>query len=90
MRRTAEFAVDVAAQLPLHLKSLRKLRGLTQAEMAKRLRVGQSRYAMIEKNPGSVAFEQIFAILAILQADLMIRLRDLHKKSYTPKPGEDW
>lgn len=82
--------MDVAAQLALHLKSLRKHRGITQAEVARRLRVGQSRYAMIENNPGSVAFDQIFSILAILQADLMIRLRNLNEKPSKPKPGEDW
>jgi HTH-type transcriptional regulator / antitoxin HipB len=41
-------------QLSAHLKSLRTLRGLTQAQLAKRLGIRQSRLADIENHPETV------------------------------------
>jgi transcriptional regulator with XRE-family HTH domain len=43
------------SQLSLHLKSLRKSRKLSQADMAKRLQVTQERYSKMERNPQLIA-----------------------------------
>ena len=43
--------LQTPAQLPLHLKALRKRRGLTQAQVASRLGIKQARYAFIETHP---------------------------------------
>jgi HTH-type transcriptional regulator / antitoxin HipB len=63
------------AQLPAHLKSLRKTRGLTQAQLAKRLGIGQSRLADIERHPETVSTAQLMNLLAALGAEVLLRLK---------------
>jgi len=65
--------ITLSSQMRHHLRSLRKKQGLTQAELARRLGVVQSRIADIEKNPGSVSLDQYLTILAVLGAQLVIR-----------------
>nr|WP_256489938.1 helix-turn-helix transcriptional regulator [Ideonella oryzae] len=55
------------------LKSLRKARRLTQAQLAQRLGVVQSRVADIERNPGAISVEQLLQLLALLDAQLVVR-----------------
>lgn len=62
-----------APQLSAHLKSLRKARGLTQAQLGALLGVSQNRIADIEKDPGAVSFEQLLHILHALGAQLAVR-----------------
>ena len=86
------------SQLSLHLKSLRKTRKLTQADMAKRLAVTQERYSQIERDPELIAAGRLFEILAALGVDVLFRLRSPESVraptlSPTPTPtrrGEDW
>jgi HTH-type transcriptional regulator/antitoxin HipB len=68
-----DYPITLSSQLKPHLRSLRKARGLTQAELALRLGVGQSRVADIEANPGAVSVEQLLQILALLQAQVVVR-----------------
>ena len=84
------------AQLSLHLRSLRKSRKLTQADMAKRLAVTQERYSQIERNPELIATGRLLEILAILGVDVLLKLRPT-ETARTPMPtqpptrrGEDW
>jgi HTH-type transcriptional regulator/antitoxin HipB len=86
------------SQLSLHLKSLRKSRKATQADMAKRLRITQERYSQIESNPELIATGRLLEILAILRVDVLLKLRSSESdrtlvRTATPKPtrrGEDW
>lgn len=73
--------LQLASQLGRHLKSLRKSRGLTQAQLGALLGVGQVRVAAIEKNPASVSFDQLLRLLAALNAQLVLRA--------TPQSGGD-
>jgi transcriptional regulator with XRE-family HTH domain len=86
------------SQLSLHLKSLRKSRKVTQAAMAKRLRITQERYSQIERHPELIATGRLLEILAALGVDVLLKLR-LPESARTPesKPtptptrrGEDW
>jgi len=63
------------AQLPAHLKSLRKTRGLTQAQLAKRLGIGQSRLADIERHPETVSTAQLLELFAELGVEVRLRLK---------------
>jgi HTH-type transcriptional regulator/antitoxin HipB len=63
------------AQLPAHLKSLRKTRRLTQAQLAKRLGIGQSRLADIEKHPETVSSAQLLDLFAALGVEVLLRLK---------------
>jgi HTH-type transcriptional regulator / antitoxin HipB len=90
--------VQSPSQLSLHLKSLRKSRNLTQANMAERLHITQERYSQIERAPELVATERLLEIFAVLEVDVLLRLRSAEgpqtqKTSPTPTPirrGEDW
>lgn len=62
-----------APQLSAHLKSLRKARGLTQAQLGALLNLSQNRIADIEKDPGAVGFEQLLRLLHALGAHLLVR-----------------
>ena len=87
--------VQSPSQLCLHLKSLRKSRNVTQAEMARRLQITQERYSQIERNPELIATARLLEILAILGVDLLLRLRrpESARPPSPPTPtrrGEDW
>jgi HTH-type transcriptional regulator/antitoxin HipB len=77
------------SQLSLHLKSLRKARNLTQAQVAKRLRIGQARYAQMELNPAAISTGRLLEIFATLGVDVLLRLRQENARTPT-KQGEDW
>lgn len=68
-----DYPVALISQLKQHLRSLRKASGLTQADLAKRLGVGQSRVADIEANPGAVSVEQLLQVLTMLNAQMVVR-----------------
>lgn len=69
-----EFPLLLADQLGLHLKSLRKLRGWSQADLGRRLGVGQARVAAIEAKPGSISVDQLLRIFQVLEVELVARM----------------
>jgi HTH-type transcriptional regulator/antitoxin HipB len=71
-----DYPVQLVSQLKQLLKSLRKSRQLTQAELARRLGVVQSRVADIERDPGAVSVEQLLQVLAMLGAQVVVRQTD--------------
>lgn len=82
------FPIQTSAQLSVHLKSLRKARGLTQTALGERIGVKQVRMADIEKNPGAVSLDQLIQVLHALDARLL--LADLQRyadASATPAPA---
>ena len=85
MHMLQTFSLRASAQLSVHLKSLRKARGLTQVDLGKRIGVKQTRIADIEKNPGAVGLDQLLQILHALDAQLL--LADTSGKSHAPSPG---
>ena len=68
-----DYPVQLVSQLQQLLKSLRKSRQMTQAELAGRLGVVQSRIADIERDPGAVSVEQLLQVLAMLGAQVVVR-----------------
>jgi HTH-type transcriptional regulator / antitoxin HipB len=84
------FPVQSLSQLSLHLRSLRKTRGLTQAKLAHLLGVTQGRYAQIERNPGVISISQLFTILTVLGVDVLLQLRSTKQVPAKPARGEDW
>ena len=63
-------------QLSLHLRSLRKARGLTQAQLASRMGVGQSRISAIETDASKLTAEQLLRVLSALDASLVLRTKE--------------
>jgi HTH-type transcriptional regulator/antitoxin HipB len=76
-----DYLISIPDQLAPQLRSLRKVRQLSQADLALKLGVTQSRIAAIERNPAAVSTGQLLEILKILGVDLV--LRD------TPAPAAD-
>ncbi len=68
-----DYPVQLPSQLQKLLKSLRKSRQMTQAELAQRLGVVQSRVADIERDPGAVSVAQLLQVLALLGAQMVVR-----------------
>jgi HTH-type transcriptional regulator/antitoxin HipB len=79
------YPIRLADQLKAHLRSLRKQRGLTQAQLGKRLGIGQVRIAEIEARPGLVSVDQLVKLLSALGAGLVVR--DLEGGSAAPVAG---
>lgn len=79
-----DYPIRVTSNLREHLKSLRRQRGLTQAQLGHKLGIGQVRVAEIEKNPGLVSFDQILRLLSVLGATLVLRETDTE----TPRAAE--
>lgn len=82
-----DYPVQLSSQLQKLLKSLRKSRQLTQAELARSLGVVQSRVADIERAPGAVSVEQLLQVLAMLGAQLVVR--DTATEASARKPSTD-
>lgn len=76
------------AQLSAHLKSLRKTRGLTQAQLARRLGIRQSRLADIENHPEAVSSAQLLDLLAALGVEVLLRLKPAATRSEKRPQGE--
>jgi HTH-type transcriptional regulator/antitoxin HipB len=68
-----DYPIQLPMQLKQHLKSLRKARGLTQAQLGAMLGVGQVRIAEIEQNPGAISVEQFIKLLTALEFRLVLR-----------------
>ena len=77
------------AQLPAHLKSLRKTRQLTQAQLAKRLGIRQSRLADIENHPETVSSAQLLDLFAALGVEVLLRLKPAGAQD-TYRPRGEW
>lgn len=80
-----DYPLQTPQQLSIHLRSLRKARGLSQAALGEALGVGQTRVARIEGNPMAISVEQLIEILGALGVQLV--LRDMvAQRPATPEP----
>lgn len=82
-----DYPIHFAEQLAQHLRSFRKSRGLTQAQLALQLGVSQSRVANIENHPGTVSLDNLLAVLSAL--DVRVLLRDTARDPYPVAKGSN-
>lgn len=68
-----EYPVLTPAQLALHLRSIRKARQMTQAELGTKLGVNQARVGKIERDPSSVSVGQLMQMLGLLDIRLVLK-----------------
>jgi HTH-type transcriptional regulator / antitoxin HipB len=68
-----DYPLKTGEQLRQQLRSLRKKRRLTQAQLGVLIGVTQARVVEIEANPGSVSLQQIMQVLNVLGAGFVIR-----------------
>src|SRR4051794_14237906 len=80
-----DYPIRVISTLGEHLRSIRRQRGLTQAQLGQKLGIGQGRVADIEKNPGLVSLDQMLRLLSVLGATLVLRdtETETHRESET-------
>lgn len=82
-----DYLISISDQLAPQLRSLRKVRRLSQADLALKLGVSQSRIAAIERNPAAVSAGQLLDFLKVLGVDLV--LRDTHAPVGVTSPVSD-
>lgn len=68
-----DYPIQSPGQLASHLRSLRKARGLSQAQLGAVLGVGQTRVARIEHDPTAISVEQFLGILNALGVQMVLR-----------------
>jgi HTH-type transcriptional regulator / antitoxin HipB len=81
--------LQTPAQLPSQLRSLRKARGLSQADLGQLLGLSQSRVARIESGAAQVSVQTLMAVLAQLGARLTIEAGDAQAPK-TRSTKQDW
>ena len=69
--------LQTPAQLATQLRSLRKARGLTQAQLGAQVGVDQTRMAKIERDPRVVSVGQLLKIFAALKVRVVLDVSDL-------------
>jgi len=85
-----DYPLHTASQLALQLRSLRKARSLTQAQLGRRLNLGQGRIAQIEANPAVVSLEQLLQVLHALDARLYLRAAAAPQPAQGRSSPADW
>ena len=75
--------LQTPAQLADHLRSFRKVRGLTQAQLGRLVGIDQSRVARIEKDPDRVSVTALLKVLAALRVRVLLQPLD------PAKPADD-
>ena len=81
--------LSLSKQLGPILQSARKSAGLSQTELAQRLGISQSRISAMELDPGSINVDQLLALLAALNHELLVQPRN----GIAEEPGSaapDW
>ena len=63
----------LSRQLGPLLQSARKSAGLSQTALAQRLGISQSRLSAMELDPGSISVEQLLALLAALNHEVLVQ-----------------
>ena len=73
------YTIQTPSQLSSHMRALRKAKGLSQAELGKRLSLSQTRVARIEGDPLSISVDQLLGVLAALGVRVSLDpLPDIH------------
>lgn len=65
--------LSLSKQLGPLIQSARKSAGLSQTQLAQRLGISQSRISAMELDPGSINVEQLLALLAALNHEVLVQ-----------------
>jgi HTH-type transcriptional regulator/antitoxin HipB len=78
-------------QLGQLLKSARKRMNLNQLELGARVGLSQARISQMEREPHTIAVDQLLALMSVLNLELMVQDRLTADMTATPKivrPGD--
>jgi HTH-type transcriptional regulator/antitoxin HipB len=67
-----QLILQTPAQLSAHLRSLRKARRLTQAQVGALVGLDQTRIAKIERDPKLVSLGQLMKLLSVLRVRVLL------------------
>ena len=67
-----DYPIQSPGQLASHLRALRQVRGLSQAQLGALLGVDQSRVARIERDPTAVSVAQFLSVLNALAVQMVL------------------
>lgn len=67
-----QYPISTLSQLGLILKGFRKQKGMTQADLAGQLNVSQQAIAKLEASPEKASVENLFRVLRLLDANLVL------------------
>ena len=76
--------LSTPSQLGPLLKSGRRAAGLSQAELARRMGISQSRISHMELHPESVSLDQLLALFGLLGIELMVQSKS------GAQPAQEW
>lgn len=82
--------LQTPAQLSDHLRSFRKARGLTQAQLGKLAGIHQARIAKIERDPRPVSVGQLLQLLAALEVRVLLQTSVGDSPAPTRSLETDW
>jgi HTH-type transcriptional regulator/antitoxin HipB len=82
------YPIQTPLQLAIHLRSLRRTRGLTQAQLGAMVGLDQTRIAKIERDPQLVSTGQLLQILAALGVQMQLQTQATDSPA-SPDPS-DW
>jgi len=82
--------LQTPAQLSDHLRSFRKARGLTQAQLGRLAGINQARVAKIERNPHLVSVGQLLKLLAALHVRVLLQSAPDKSPAPTRSRPTDW
>lgn len=80
--------IRTSGQLGPVLRSLRKARGWSQAELGRRVGLSQERISAIESRPEKVNLDTLMTLAMALDAELSIGARA--QPATAPEAGEQW
>lgn len=82
--------LQTPAQLSTHLRSFRKARGLTQAELGGLIGIDQTRIAKIESDPARVSVGQFMKLLSALRVRVLLDQTDGQRAAKTAIDAGEW
>jgi HTH-type transcriptional regulator/antitoxin HipB len=85
-----DYLIQTPIQLASHLRSLRRVHKMTQAQLGSRVGLDQTRISKIEKDPRRISVEQLVQILSALNVRMVLQpAKPKSEKSLTSNTA-DW
>ena len=85
-----DYLLQTPAQLASHLRSLRKARHLTQAQLGRLVGLDQTRIAKIERDPRVISVGQLLKILNVLGVQIALQPTPATAKAPSPDNPSNW
>lgn len=87
----SDYPIRTEQQVSLLLKSFRKARGMTQADLARALGVTQQTASELERNASSASVSRLMRMLSAVGVELVLRDKQTDANARTGKPTPaDW